>query len=564
MKHYRVAHIVLVAIAACGSSVLGSAVPPLGGQHVQNQEIAAALDREIITAETSRLQAAVREDLRALYHATGALLWTDADGGLTPASRTALDLLARSAEDGLRPADYLSARLRALAATLDAWREAPASDLAAFDVSLSLALLRYMRELRAGRIDARTLRFPMSGPSDGVHLPAVLRSALARGRISSIPEALAPPLVQYGALRRALASYRTLSGDAALRLDLPVPATVPVRPGQPYAGAGALHRRLVALGDLSSTAPPPPASIYSSGLAEGVRHFQRRHGLVEDGVIGKATWSALQVPLGWRVRQIELALERLRWLPRFSEERVIAIAIPMFRLWAWDDARQGASPALSMKVIVGRGAVTETPVLLDELEYLVFAPYWNVPGSIARHEILPAVARDPGYLRKHSMEIVRGDGDDAQPLPETRANLDRVRSGTLRIRQLPGPQNALGLIKFVFPNVNNVYLHGTPGQSLFARSRRDFSHGCVRVEDPIALAEWALDDRVAWDRQQVALAASTSYSRRVDLDRPVRIVLFYTTAVVLPEDGAMYFVEDIYRRDAPLDEALQSISRDQP
>ncbi len=555
MKHYRIAHFVLVAIAACASSVLVSAVPPLGGQHGRNQEIAAALDLEITTAETSSVETAVCEDLRALYHATGALLWTDVVGGLTPESRTALDLLARSAEEGLRPADYLSERLRALAATIDASREARAGDLAAFDVSLSLAMLRYMRELRAGRIDPRTLRFPMSGPSGSLGLPAVLRSALARGRISSIPEELAPPLAQYGALRGALASYRTLSGDAALRLDLPAPATVPVRAGQRYAGAGALHRRLVALGDLPSTAPPPPASVYSSGLAEGVTHFQRRHGLVEDGVIGKATWSALQVPLAWRVRQIELALERLRWLPRFSEERVIAIAIPMFRLWAWDNAREGVSPALSMKVIVGRGAVTETPVLLDTLEYLVFAPYWNVPGSIARQEILPAVARDPGYLRTHGMEIVRGD--DAQLMPETRANLALVRSGTLRIRQVPGPDNALGLIKFVFPNANNVYLHGTPGQSLFARSRRDFSHGCVRVEDPIALAEWALDDPVAWDRQQVALAASTSFSRRVDLDRPVRIVLFYTTAVVLPEDGAMYFVEDIYRRDAPLDEALK-------
>ncbi len=418
-------------------------------------------------------------------------------------------------------------------------------------------MLRYMRELRFGRVDSSRVRVPERWPAGDVNLAATLRSAVSRGEVSSLAAELAPPLIQYRSLRQQLDAYRHLANDPALQETLPTRSPPVLRPGETYAGAGMLHRQLVALGDL----PPettPPQGTYSADLAAGVRRFQRRHGLLDDGVIGHTTWAALRVPFPWRIRQIELALERLRGLPRFGEERVIAIAIPMFRLWGWDPASGAELPALSMKVIVGRGQATETPALLDDIEYIVFGPYWNVPSSIVRHEILPALARDPDYLSKHQMEIVRGGGDDAEPLPTTPASLDLVRAGTLRIRQRPGTHNALGLIKFAFPNDHSIYLHGTPTPSLFERSRRDFSHGCIRVEDPVALAEWALNDRSRWDRERIAATAATSISRRVDLARPIRIVLFYTTAAVLPEDGALHFADDIYHRDLSLHRALEA------
>ena len=237
-----------------------------------------------------------------------------------------------------------------------------------------------------------------------------------------------------------------------------------------------------------------------------MKRFQARHGLENDGVLGQRTHTALGIPLAWRIRQIELALERVRWLPHPGGERVVAISIPMFRLWAWGAMPPTRTPTLSMGVIVGRALRTETPVFVEQMREVIFRPYWNVPPSIARHEILPILERDPDYLRRQGMEIVSGPGDDARAVAATAENLARLRRGALRLRQRPGPRNALGLVKFVFPNQENVYMHGTPAQELFSRSRRDFSHGCVRVEDPVALAEWVLEDRPEWTRDRIIAA----------------------------------------------------------
>jgi murein L,D-transpeptidase YcbB/YkuD len=262
-------------------------------------------------------------------------------------------------------------------------------------------------------------------------------------------------------------------------------------------------------------------------------------------VLGKATQAALHVSLAWRVRQIEFALERLRWLPDLGDQRMVALNIPMFRLSAWDSAPTG-EPSVGMRAIVGRALSTQTPIFVEEMHYVIFRPYWNVPRSILRNEILPILPRDPGYLRRNDMEIVRGQRDDAQSVAATAENLALLAQGALRLRQRPGPQNALGLIKFVFPNDADVYMHGTPAQELFSRARRDFSHGCVRVEDPVALAEWVLKDQPAWNRDAILAAMSGPVSRRVDLTRPIQVILFYITALVMPEDGAIHFADDIY------------------
>jgi murein L,D-transpeptidase YcbB/YkuD len=251
-----------------------------------------------------------------------------------------------------------------------------------------------------------------------------------------------------------------------------------------------------------------------------------------------------------------MALERLRWLPDLTNERVIALNIPMFQLWAWDALRPEGRPAFSTRAIVGRALRTQTPVFVEELREVVFRPYWNVPRSILLAEILPLVRKDPEYLQREAMEIVQGPGDDARPVSVNDENLARLRDGTLRLRQRPGPRNALGLVKFVFPNTDNVYLHATPAQALFSKARRDFSHGCVRVQDPVSLAEWVLKDQPDWTRERILAAMSTSHSQRVTVARPIQVVLFYTTAAVVPEEGAIHFAEDIYRHDAPLDRAL--------
>ncbi len=190
------------------------------------------------------------------------------------------------------------------------------------------------------------------------------------------------------------------------------------------------------------------------------------------------------------------------------------------------------------------------------MEYLIFRPYWNVPSSILRGEILPALRREPDYLQRHDMEIVSGAGDDARAVPLTEESLAQLQQGRLRVRQRPGPKNSLGLVKFIFPNDVNVYLHDTPAVDLFSRSRRDFSHGCVRVQDPVALAEWALKGQDEWDRDRILAAMNARRPQQVNLKRPIQVILFYVTATVMPDDGSIHFAEDIYGQDTKLDRAL--------
>jgi murein L,D-transpeptidase YcbB/YkuD len=318
-----------------------------------------------------------------------------------------------------------------------------------------------------------------------------------------------------------------------------------------------LHRRLRALGDVPAHASvPAEGAPYDGVLVDGVTRFQTRHGLQADGVIGDATQAALRVPLSWRVRQIELAMERMRWLPHLGEQRFLAVNIPMFRLWAWDKVSASGAPSFGTGVIVGRALNTQTPVFVEEMREVIFRPYWNVPPSILRHEILPALARDPDYLRQHDMEIVSGQSDAAPIVALSAENMAGLRRGQLRVRQRPGPKNSLGLVKFVFPNDSNIYLHGTPAPELFSRARRDFSHGCIRVEDPVALTEWVLADQPQWTRNRILAAMNVSPSRRVQLTQPITVILFYITAVVMPEDDSIHFAEDIYGHDGRLDRAL--------
>jgi len=489
-------------------------------------------------------------------HRTTALSWTDLSGRPSRDAREALSLLTTADQEGLDPADYDAASVEALLSALDTCDEPLAPDIAAFDAALTGNLSRYFHDLRFGRVDPRAVGFRVTRPPGDLDFTSILAAALAAHRIGAAAAELAPPFRLYRDLRRELARYRSIAADRSLRSLPPVEGAV--HHGERYAGVPDLRRLLVAFGDLTQDVPVPAAGdVYDAAIVDGVRHFQVRHGLRPDGVLGPLTRTALNVPLAWRVRQIELALERLRWLPDLTTERLVAVNIPMFRVWAWDSIQLDAAPSMTTGVIVGRALNTRTPVLDEEMRYIIFRPYWNIPTSILRHEILPALSRDPAYFERHDMEIVSGQGDDARPVVLTERSLAGLRAGTLRVRQRPGPQNSLGLVKFVFPNDADVYLHGTPAQQLFSRFRRDFSHGCVRVEDPVALAEWALKGRPEWTRERIVAAMHARESLRVDLERPINVILFYLTAVVMPADGTVRFAEDIYHHDAVLDRALK-------
>ena len=446
-------------------------------------------------------------------------LWIEPSGRLRPEAHEAIALLEGAAAEGLDPADYA----------------VPAEDSADFDRVLTARTLRYLEDVRFGRMNPRALGIALP-PRDAVDLAGMLREAVAAHRVSALAAELSPRVPMYAELRRELARYKALADDPRLRTCGDLPAC------------------LAAFGDLSSGSRDDADSVI-----EGIQSFQRRHGLEPDGVAGPATRKALAVPLAWRVRQIELSLERLRWLPRFAPQRILAVNIPMFRLWGMGDA--SVAP-FSTEAIVGRALSTRTPVLLEQMEYVVFRPYWNVPASIVRGEILPAAGRAPDYLHRHSMEIVAGESDAARVVPATPETLAALRGGRLRLRQRPGPDNALGLIKFVFPNDEHVYIHGTPAPGLFARPRRDFSHGCIRVADPLGLAEWVLSGKQGWSRARIAAAVEGPGSSRVDLGPRMPVILFYLTA--MPVDGALHFAEDIYGHDAQLDRYLAGGQRHAP
>jgi len=500
------------------------------------------------------LTADARAELHGLYRPHPSALWVDASATLTTNAVDALALLGHADDDGLDVDDYYVAPLRDLATRLRG-TSPNAAVVAAFDVTLSAGMLRYLRDVHMGRLDPRALAVHLGGARDDHDFAAVLRSAIADGRVGAAADALRPQFAQYRLLRAALARYRTRARETTAAARLP-PFAAPIHRGEAYSAADVLRQELAALGDLPPDAESATSARLDDVLVEGLKRFQRRHGLQADGVLGKTTYAALTVPLSWRVREIELSLERLRWLPHLGDERLIALNIPMFRLWAWEVSPPAADAALAMDVIVGRALSTQTPVFAAKMREVIFRPYWNVPTSILRHEVLPKLARDPDYLRHEDMEIVRGEGDTSPVVAATPEVLAALRRGELRVRQRPGPKNALGSIKFVFPNDLDVYMHGTPAQALFARSRRDFSHGCVRVFDPIALAAWVLEDRPEWTRARIAAAAAGAETIHVTLPRPIQVIMFYSTAAVMPDDGTLHFAEDIYQQDAMLDRAL--------
>ena len=373
-------------------------------------------------------------------------------------------------------------------------------------------------------------------------------SASAGVPVDSVP--IAPPVdaaesrrpdFRYLALARD--RYRALAADRTIP-EFPTPAALPVRPGDSLPSIAALRRRLDGLGDLGQVTAADTGLVYAEPVVGAVRRFQRRHGLSDDGIIGRATVAELQVPLDIRVRQIEAAMERIRLEPQVDSGPFIIVNVAAFRLFAYSGVANDTAPALGMRAIVGKAVRTPTPMMFEQLMYVDFRPQWNVPRSILLHEVIPNLRRDPTYLRREDMELVdvhgAAQGDDVTP-----AVIDALAAGTLRVRQRRGPRNALGLVKFVIPNDSNIYLHDTPNKALFADARRDLSHGCIRLEKARDLAVWILANVHGWNADSVDVAMAGPEFRRVALPRPIPVILEYNTAMAT-KDGIVWFLPDVY------------------
>jgi murein L,D-transpeptidase YcbB/YkuD len=437
---------------------------------------------------------------------------------------------------------------------------------ALFDASLSLAALRFLSDLHYGRIDPASVGHNLTVDRIRLDIPTTLAHLATAVNVNVALDSLEPQFSHYALLKRELARYRELAAQEGLN-DLPPLPAKSLRTGDTYAGTPQLERLLTVLGDLPGGVPrggqppgesPPAAQTLTPPLVEAIKHFQYRHGEKPDGVLGAATLAELTKPLSLRARQIELTMERWRWLPSELVSAPIIVNIPQFRLFAFESTADSEAHIRQMDVIVGKAfEATQTPVFTADMTYLVLRPYWEVPYSIALKEIVPAARREPSYIDKHQMEIVRGAGDSASILPNTADNVELVAKGALRVRQKPGPNNSLGLVKFMFPNPYNVYLHSTPAQALFAESRRDFSHGCVRVSDPVGLAQYVLRDSPEWTREKIQAAMNGTSTLTVTLKNRIRIFIVYGTALVT-ENGDALFFDDIYGHDQRLEAALNS------
>jgi len=405
---------------------------------------------------------------------------------------------------------------------------------ASLDVWLTYLYLQYVSDITNGVGNLSKIDPNWQIKPSRIDSAVLLQSAIDQNRVKQSLDDLLPRDPQYGALRDALAAYRAIAQKGGWTA---LPGSLKLKPGQHSPAVPALAQRLAATSDYTASVDTA-ATEYGGELVEAMKRFQRRHGLEPDGIVGRAAVAELNVPVERRIEQIQLNLERLRWLPRDLGDRHILVNIPEYRLEVWD---HGQVP-LAMKVVVGKQD-TPTPIFNDTMTYLIFAPYWNVPDSIAQNETLPNVMRDPSFLEKTNMEVLDKAGHVVDP-----STVDLSNPSEYRFRQRPGGSNSLGSVKFMFPNQFNVYLHDTPADSLFARATRSFSHGCVRIEEPEALAEYVLRDQPEWTRERIKSAMHANEETTVKLKAAIPVYLGYWTARVTP-DGVVQFRPDIYGID---------------
>lgn len=453
-----------------------------------------------------------------------------------------LEAIESASGDGLDPRDYHADVLAELSSR--PLQDLPADLQADLDLLFSDAFLMLGSHLLEGKVSPNTIHAEWTANRRQRNMDQVLAAALVNGDISAAVESLRPAHPDYHRLVLARQTMTGLLGQPWL----PIPAGPAIRPGDQDHRLIEIRRRLTALGDLSGSVDPTDPSLYGEELETALPLFQARHGLEPDGIIGPATLAAINLLPIERVHRIDASLERWRWLPESLGARFVLVNIAGYELKMMDQDVE----LLRQRVIVGR-PFRQTPVFSDRIRYLVVNPTWTVPRRLMIEDQLPQIIRDPDYLQRLNMKVYRGWGADRQQIDPATINWGTLSPDNFpyQLVQAPGPNNALGRIKFMFPNQYDVYLHDTPSRELFGRVDRSFSSGCIRVEQPFALAEQLLSGAPHWNQERIHNMVGSNQPKTILLPEPVPVYIQYWTAWV-DDRGRLQFRNDIYNRDSRL------------
>jgi len=463
-------------------------------------------------------------------------LWIGPDGANGKA-RDFLAILKRAEREGLVLGDYPIAEIES-GMSASAIEE---------ELLLSKTFVHYVSDLRTGRLSPKVADPALFIQPGEIDRHAILRAARDAGKIKQAIEAFTPANPSYRRLRRILGEYRAVASNGGWPM---VPEGPSLKQGMRDWRVTQLRQRLMATKDLVDGGYD--AEFFDEALLQAVERFQKRHGLVADGIVGRRSLAELNIPVERRIEQIIVNMERWRWMPDDLGDRYILVNLAGFELEVVDFG----AVVMAMRIVTGK-PYRRTPVFSGRMTYLEFNPTWTVPPTIAKHDILPSVRQDPDYLTKRNIHVYAGWRADSPELASSAIDWNAIdaRRIPFRFKQDAGPTNALGRVKFMFPNRFDVYLHDTPSRELFAKNVRSFSSGCVRVENPLGMAEYLTADLPGWDRKRIEKVIASRKTTVVKLARPMPVHLTYST-VWFGEGGTIHFRDDVYARDDLLYQAL--------
>jgi len=492
-----------------------------------------------------------KPQITKLYEMNGySLIWVQ-NGRVRSQGIAVIELLKNAGAKGLEPEDYDGSRWQARLSKFD--KTSLEQDLVLFDTALTVSIMRYIRAIHCGRVNPKEFKFELDVEGNRLPLAEYVQThVLGASNPAAEIQKLEPPFLGY---RKLLALLPVYEGYAKQDDGQKLPTiTKTVRPGQPYASVAHLERFLQVIGDIPPGAQlNPNATIYEGAVVDGVKHYQDRHGETPTGNLDARTINELNTPPADRIRQIKLTLERWRWLPHSFAQPPVVVNLPEYRVRAMNP---DGTVAFYKNVIIGKAYGHKSPIFEKEIQYVVFRPYWDVTPSIQRNEIVPHIQKDPNYIAKHNFEVVTSQGEVVTDNQVSAEVLESIKSLHLMVRQKPGPTNSLGLVKIIFPNPDNVYLHGTDAPELFSQDVRDFSHGCIRVQKPADLVAWVLRNNPGWDLERVkATMNGEKNNLQVNLVTRIPVLIVYGTATV-NEENQIRFFDDIYGYDAELEKAL--------